>query len=414
MAKHAFLALAVIVAMAAPAAAQDFGTDWIDRVTQQVTQERGPLSAQPWEVHLTGGLEVYFDDNIYLREEDETEDTILIPFGRVTVTYAEPRFEFQGDLLANYKLYMDPDEELTPEEEDLDDDEERLYLRARQASSRYSLELAQILQRVSDPIGVLFVERAERVVSNTIPRVEFDLTRQWAVEVTANYQVVRYEDKQLGEALENNAARVEGSLIYRTAYGFDLLAQVGWQDISYRADESVGAPPDAFGWYGRIGWRGYLSERFYAEILVGFDQIESDFFAGTSTDVEDETGGAYALLRYEFTETIKASAEYSRQFTFAGAGDPYQRVDRVLAIVDMELTEQVGLKARFQWDHASTALSTERTYLSVGGGAWFKPVAWMIIDAGVTMRSGDAENEDIGLDTEYDNVIFHVGLAATY
>ncbi len=417
MAKHVFLALAVIVLAAVPAAAQDFGTDWIDRVTQQLTQERGPLSAQPWEVHAAGGLEVFFDDNIYLTDsdfEDEVDDTILIPFGRVTVSYAEPRFEFYGDLLVNYKLYLDPDKDNTPETEDLDDDEERLYLRARQASSRYSLELAQIIQRVSDPFGVVFIDRAERVVSNTIPRVEFDLTRQWAFEVTANYQVVRYEDRDLGEALENNAGRVEGSLIYRTPYGYDLLGQVGYQDISYHADQSKGAPPDAFGWYARIGWRGNLSERFYAEILVGVDKIESDFFAGTSEDVEDETGGAYAILRYEFTETIRLSAEYSRQFTFAGAGDPYQRVDRALAILDMDLTEQIGLKGRFQWDHASTALGTDRNYLSAGGSAWWKPVAWMLIDAGITFRQGDAENEDVFLDTEYDNVIFHFGVAATY
>jgi hypothetical protein len=414
MAKQVFLALAIIVLAAMPAAAQDFGTDWIDRITQQLTQERGPLTTQPWEYHATGGIAVYFDDNIYLTEEEEVDDTIIIPFARLTVNYAEQRFELMADVLANYKVYNDEDNPFTPNSEDLDDDEERVYLRARQASSRYSLEIAEIFQRVSDPIGVVFADRAERVVSNTIPRVEFDFTRQWALEASANYQVVRYDDHDLSKLFENNAGRVEGTLVYRTAHGFDLLGQAGWQDISYIGDESDGAPPDAFGWYARVGWRGYLSERFYAEILVGLDQIESDFFAGTSEDAEDSTGGGYGSLRYELTETIKLSAEYSRQFTFAGAGDPYQRVDRALAMLEWELTPDIGTKARFQYDHAMTALGTERVYMSVSGGAWFKPTAWMIIDAGVTFRSGDAENTDTGLDTEYDNVIVHVGLAATY
>jgi hypothetical protein len=89
-------------------------------------------------------------------------------------------------------------------------------------------------------------------------------------------------------------------------------------------------------------------------------------------------------------------------------------VDRALAMLEWELTPDIGTKARFQYDHAMTALGTERVYMSVSGSAWFKPTAWMIIDAGVTFRSGDAENTDTGLDTEYDNVIVHVGLAATY
>lgn len=413
MAKHVYLALAALGLAGSTAAAQDFGTDWIDRVTRQLTAERGPLQAQPWDVHGTGGLALYFDDNIYLDENDEVDSTIFIPFARVTATYAEPRFEFQGDLLANYKLYSDADIDATPDDEDVDDDEQRLYLRARQTSTRYSLELAQIVQRVSDPVGVIFTDRAERLVANTVPRVEFDLTRQWAIEVTANYQVVRYDDK-IFDVLENNSGRVEGSLVYRTAYGFDVLAQAGWQDISYSETQNDGAPPDAFGYYLRLGWRGYLMERLYAELLAGYDHIESDFFVGTSIDKEDNTMSVYSSLNYEATETLKLSAEYARQFAFAGAGDPYQRVDRILAAAYFEVTPEVELKARVQYDHAMSALNTERTYWSVGGDVWYKPIAWLILDAGVTARGGEAENEDTFLDTEYDNVIFHFGVAATY
>lgn len=426
MVKHAFLVLGVLGATAASAAAQDFGTDWIDRVSNELTAERGPLSVKPWELHATGGVAYYFDDNVYLMEDDEVDDSIIIPFIQATLTYSEPRFEFMMDALLNYKWYADDDsDDSTPlvldSTEGASDDEERFFLRARQAAARYSIELAQILQRVSDPIGVTFTERAERFVSNTIPRASFDLSRQWAVEGVVNYQVVRYDDGDLGQVLENNAARADAALVYRTAHGYDLLAQAGWQDIAYIGDESLGAPPDAWGWYARLGFRGNLIERLYLEAYAGYDHIESDYFIGTSVDQEDNTMGANVALRYELSQTVTFSAEYARQFTFAGGtdpstgfGDPYQRVDRVLGIFTAELTPEVGLKLRGQYDHAMTALSTERNYFSGGGSAWWKPIAWMIVDAGVTIRSGDVESQDATIDSEYDGTIFHVGVAATY
>ena len=410
MVKHAWLVFGTILAASTAAAAQDFGVDWIDRVSQQLTAERGPLEARPWDLHHTGGVEYYFDDNVFLTEDDEVDDSIIIPFVRATVNYSEQRFEFSGDVLANYKFYVDENDG----ESDLSDDEERVYLRARQASNRYNLELVQILQRVSDPIGVVFLDRAERIVSNTIPRVEFDFNREWAFEVDVNYQILRYDDSDIGNAIDNDATRAQGALVYRTSRGYDLIAQVGWQDIGYAEGQEEGAPPDAFGWYGRIGIRGQLLERLFAEVYVGFDHIESDYFVGTSVDQEDNTSSAYANLRYEFTETVRATAEYSRQFTFAGAGDPYQRVDRILAILDLDVNTQIGFKLRGQYDHASTALSVERNYMSGSASGWVKPIAWMILDAGVTFRSGDSEDQTGFVESEYDNLIFHVGLAASY
>jgi hypothetical protein len=410
MGKHAWLVFGTILAASTSAAAQDFSVDWIDRVSQQLTAERGPLEARPWEIHVTGGVEYYFDDNIFLSEDDEVDDSIVIPFVRATLNYSEQRFELSADLLANYKFYVDENDG----DSDLSDDEERLYLRGRQASNRYSLELVQILQRVSDPIGVVFADRAERVVSNTIPRVEFDFNREWAFEVDVNYQILRYDDSDIGRAIDNDATRATGSLVYRTSRGYDLVGQFGWQDIAYDGSQSEGAPPDAFGWFARVGIRGELLQRLFAEAYVGFDHIESDYFQGTSVDQEDNTTGAFVNLRYEFTETVRATAEYSRQFTFAGGGDPYQRVDRILANLDLDVNPRVGFKLRGQYDHASTALSDERIYMSGGASGWVKPIAWMILDAGVTFRSGESEDQSGSFDTEYDNLIFHVGLAASY
>ena len=398
----------VVLSFAAPAAAQEFGREWIDRVTHQLEAERGPLKTKPVEWHVMGGVAYQFDDNIYLQEEDEVDDSIIIPFVGLSASYADPKFEAEGDLLANYKIYAD--------EDDLDDDEQRLYVKLRQVGSRFSLGVEEIFQRVSDPLDVVFVDRAERIVSNTIGRVTYDLTRQWIVEGYANYQIVRFEGDDLDE-INNNLFRGEGSLIYRSASGLDLVGQVGWMNISYTDGQSEGSPPDAWGWYARGGVRGELLPRLTVQALAGWSLIESDYFAGTSTDVEDETVDAAVNLLYEATETVKVFVDFSRLYTFgATAGEPFQIVNRALALITVEATPTVSFRARAQFDFLQGVESDlERTFISVGGGATVRPAEWIILDAGVTFRSGETEFDIPGSDSlEFDNLIFQVGAALTY
>ena len=56
---------------------------------------------------------------------------------------------------------------------------------------------------------------ASTVVSNTIPKISFDIGRQWSMELNSNVQVVRF---QQGAYItqENNNWNADFSVIYRT------------------------------------------------------------------------------------------------------------------------------------------------------------------------------------------------------
>jgi hypothetical protein len=401
------IGLAVFAVLAAPAAAsaQDFGREWLDRVTHTVEQERGPLTSSPLEWHLGGGVAYFFDDNIFLVDDsapgvDKTEDSIIIPFVRGTLKYVEPRFEVEADLLANYKLYMDV--------EDRDDDEERLFFRMRQLGNRYSFEIIELFQHLSDPVGVNFADRVERIVWNNIGKVSYDFDRTWSIEGFANYQLVRYADQPFADQSDNNELRVDGTVVYRASQTWDLLVNLGWQDISYQ----TGATVDAWGWYLRGGFRSQPIERLHLDVLLGISHIESDYLTGT-TDIDDETMDAAVNLRYEMSEEFTLRADYTRNFTFAGNGDPYQLVNRFLVLAEWELSPTFILNARGQFENAVTAFDLERNYYTAGLNATIKASQWMTVDFGVTFRLGDLD-DGTPAEFEYDNLIFHVGLAGSY
>jgi len=145
---------AVVLAALLPsreAGAQDFGQAWIDRITHELERERGPLEAKPVNYSADVGVEYAFDNNIFLTQTGKKSDSIIIPFVQANLAYGEPRFDIEASLLADYKRYI--------KEWQTSDDEERLYVRARQTSSRWNFEISEIFQNVSDAAGLLFINR---------------------------------------------------------------------------------------------------------------------------------------------------------------------------------------------------------------------------------------------------------------
>src|SRR5262249_39845995 len=151
----------------------------------------------------------------------------------------------------------------------------RFFLRGRQTSARWNFEISEIFQNVSDPAGLLFINRVSRVVSNTIPKVAFDIGRNWAVELNGNVQIVRFQEKAFNTQ-ENNNFTVDVDVLYRTPWAFDLLVQVGYYNINYITDQVLGGPPDAWGYYFRGGFRGHVIERLYLEALAGWTTVDTD------------------------------------------------------------------------------------------------------------------------------------------
>src|SRR5437762_41829 len=87
--------------------------------------------------------------------------------------------------------------------------------------------------------------------------VEYAFGKNWAMELAGNIQFVRFQDKTFNSE-ENNNFTVDFTVVYRTPWAFDLLAQVGYLNISYIEDQASGGTPDAFGYYYRGGFRGHV------------------------------------------------------------------------------------------------------------------------------------------------------------
>ncbi len=402
-----------LVASAAPAWAQDFGVEWIDRVSHELQQERGPLKPKAVDFHALGGVAYYYDSNVFLEEDNEDSDSVIIPFAGGRFEYAEPRFAIEADLLANYKYYSDLD--------DARDDEQRFYVHARQADSRYAFDITQIVQRVSDPLDSVFLERVSRVVSNTVPTLAVDINSVVALEAGANYQIVRFEDDLIGNSSDNDLFRVEGALVYRTKWGLNLVAQGGYFNVAYANEQVAGAAPDSFGYFGHGGIRGELLPRLQADILVGWASVESDYFLGTNVDRNDDSGSAVVHLRYEASERVVFTGDYTRMYTFGVQGDPWQRVNAVRVGGQFQATDEFLLKVRLQADNADSALGVERDYIAAGASASYKLFTYRgltgpasaILEAGGTWRTGETSG-NVASSVDFDGFIIHVGLALNY
>ena len=234
------------------AAAQDFGQGWIDRITHQQEQERGPLEAKAFNWTADAGVQYAFDNNIFLTQTGKKSDSIIIPFVQAGLSYTQPKFEVEARMLVDYKDYV---------KESADDDEERLYVRARQTTSRWNFEISELFEHVSDPSGVVFLNRVSRVVSTTIPKLAVDLTRSWTFELGGQFQLVRFQNQPYSDGQENNNFNVDAAFVYHTPWSFDLVGQFGYYNINYLADQSkTNGTPDVFGYSYRVGFRGQVVE----------------------------------------------------------------------------------------------------------------------------------------------------------
>jgi len=380
--------------------AQDFGQSWIDRITHELEQERGPLTPKPLDVHATAGVNYVYDSNIFLADSGpgKKKDSILIPFVQVDLNYAEPRFDIEASFLGDYKRYF---------KESASDDEERLFLRARQTSSRWNFEISEIFQHVSDPAGLVFLNRVSRIVSTTVPKIAFDIGKNWAFEVGGNIQIVRYEDPVFSQAQENNNFSIDLNVIYRTPWAFDLVGNFGY----YRIDYLHPGTPDCFGYYYRGGFRGNLTERLTLEALIGYQTIETDFFPGGG-DITEGTLGGMVNLRYEITENLNLFFDVARQYTFFGAGDPFQLLDTATVYLRYQATEVFWGAVRLTYEHAHTALNVSRKYYAASVNGNYRFLRNLVGDVGVTYRAGDTDNA--GGKVKFTDIILSAGIAFTW
>ncbi len=386
--------------------AQDFGREWMDRVTNQLEQERAPLRDQPLDVRFFAGERVYYDNNVYLENKDEDGDTVFVTFGNVRLDYAEESFDAALDLQANYNYYV--------HEDDASDDEERLYGRARWAGSQVQVEVAEIFRRESDPfIDPQIVERAERIVSDTMPRVTVWATDVLSFEASGTLQVVRFSD-DIFEAGNNINYRVGLLGAYELPSGVQILLDGGYLLIDYDNDptDTVNpGPPDAEGGYVRGGFRGDMQQRIYLSVLAGVTRGASEKVDDLNIESQRHTTGDIEMhLRFEASEKATMFFDYTRRVAF-GAGESFEIINRVRAGIEYAASAKLKVIGRGQYDYAHGISGFQRDYGSVSVGANYTLFENLILDAGATYRQGGVKR---GGDIDFTDVIVSAGAAVTF
>lgn len=92
MARVSLPAIALMtLTFCATASAQDFGTAWIDRITHELIEDGGQLSAHPVEYKASAGLLFSWDNNILLTHTNRTASGIIIPFASASLDYSTLR-----------------------------------------------------------------------------------------------------------------------------------------------------------------------------------------------------------------------------------------------------------------------------------------------------------------------------------
>ncbi len=391
--------LAFAVAAASSARAQDFGQQWMDRVTREVMPDRGPLPTRALVHELYMGGIAYYDDNIHLRPDDEEAQTVIAPFIRLRVDYSERQLDAAGDVLASYKRYS-PDEEFS-------DYEQRAFGRIRIVGPRAGAEIAAIVQNVSDPIDAVFADRAERLVVNAFPRASLELTNTLALEVSANAGYVSFWETAF-ETADNWNVRADFSVVGHLTNGVDLLGQAGVLAIRYA--ERLG-PPDVDGFYGRGGLRGELTPVIHLTALAGWTTAESEDFLSGADGEEVDTADVAVNLRWQLAPKTTFWGDFTRQVAWGGLPDPFSVVNRATVIVESTLTEEMLGRVRGQADFVEGSGGIDKTFYSLAVSATYKLQPQVYLEGGVTWRWGEFDDVPGGYD--YENTIVHLGLVVT-
>jgi hypothetical protein len=412
-------AVAVLLAVPLTASAQDFGTEWLDRVVHERELDRGPLKQHAVEWTGSAGVDVFYDSNVLLRPtgvagQKRVGDTVIVPFAGGRLDYSESRFEAWADILADYKYYLNKKYDTTNNLKHDNAFEERFDGHARYVDARWSAQADEIIRHDSDPTDVVFLNREERTISDTHGHGTYDFTRTVALEVDGTYEAVRYNAQPFKSEFDNENWRADGSLVYRQANGYDWLVQMGWIDIFYHHSQTGGAPPDASGYYVHGGFRGDVMERLSIQALLGWVHVESDRFLGSPNHVGITTADFQFNVRYELTQVLRVYGDLGRTVGFAGEdGSPFQTVTRFGLMGEWEAMEKLTIRGRIQWDHATTALGIASDYRSYSLTGAYKFAEHFMAELGGTYRNGESHGTVVA-SSHFNDAIAHLGVVFTY
>lgn len=395
------LAALFVIALGASASAQDFGVQWADRIQHIVLDDDSPAQPSPFTLGFAAGEVLSYDSNIFLTNTGATNDTIFTTFGQVTLKYAAQTWDAEVDALVNYNAYSDTTDAST--------DEERIFGRIRAHGPTASLLLSEIFRRESSPTDAVFTDRARRMVSDTIAEATFRLNDNLWFEAISTIEYVHFQDEEFQTA-DNINSRSMGTMAWKTKrVGMDVLVQAGYLTIHY---QDFDAPPDAYGWIGRLGVRGDAAPNLHLFMAAGMTHVDSVNSHQLGRAPSMLTMDAEMHLAYTVSDTFTVYGSYSRRAGFAGGTAAYQIIDTLSAVAEYTPREDLKIRARFQHDRTHDSNSDIRSWISTSIGPEYTLFEHLILEAHATYRMGRTP-ESVG-DDKFGDMILSVGIIGSF
>lgn len=395
------LAAAFVLALGASAAAQDFGTQWTDRITHILLDDDAPLDPRPLSLTFSAGEVYAYDSNIFLSNTGATKDSIFTTFGQALMRYAEKSWDAEVDLLLNYNAYSDNSDSST--------DEERVFGRIRYQGPYIRMQLSEVFRRESSPTDAVFTDRVRRIVSDLVPELVMRLNDNLWFEATSTVEFVAFQNENF-QTSDNVNSRSMGTMAWTTKrVGMDVLVQGGYLTIHY---QDFDAPPDAYGWIGRIGVRGDPAPDLHLFAAAGATHVASTNSSQIGRASPMTTMDAEFHLGYTISELFTIYADFSRRPGFAGGTAAYQIVNAASAILEYTPREDLKIRARIQHDRTHNSDGDTRSWLSGTVGPEYRLLENLQFDLHATYRMGRTP-ESPG-DNKFSDLILSAGIIGTF
>lgn len=376
--------------------ADPMADQWIDKVTHEVQKSEGPLSTKPLEYHLEGGVFGYFTDNLFLSPNRRAiADYAAIGFGRGSIEYVDSRLEIAADLLATYDFYFKTYKARG--------DQEHFYGKIRYADGRIDAQLVEIARHQIDGLDGVFAERANSVVTDTLPRLEVRITDLFSLYGFGAIQTVHFVGSKFDSRENENYRFGVGALADATEW-LKIGGEVGYTRISYRDTDIT---PNSDGYFVRASARTEVTEDLLIEAAVGYSSIHAFHTEpGSDRRANEDSYDAEIHVVYPVTPDFTVFADYIRRFGFAGSTSSYESLDRGVVIGEWQITETFKARARAQYDYVRPSNSPNRAYASAGFSADYDVDDHITLEGGMTVRWGNTlklRNDN------YDNWVIYLG-----